>query len=107
MASSVGTVAVLGGGISGLAAAYRLTQIAPSPSRIVLMEASSRLGGWIRTIRNDDGIIYETGTQILILVGANRPDLYVKSTHPLYLRSMLQDEANIRHSMLISNLQRI
>ena len=59
--SHSGTVAVLGGGISGLAAAYKLTQIQPAPKRIVLFEAGSRLGGWIHSSRNNDGVVYETG----------------------------------------------
>ena len=71
MSSSLGTVAVLGGGISGLAAAYRLTQIYPTPKRIVLLEASKRFGGWIQTTRNEDGIIYETGPRTIRPVGAS------------------------------------
>lgn len=68
MASS-GTVAVLGGGISGLAAAYKLTQIHPAPKRIVLFEAASRLGGWIHSSRNEDGVVYEHGPRTLRPVG--------------------------------------
>ena len=30
-------------------------------SRIVLVEASTRLGGWVRTIRHSDGVLYEKG----------------------------------------------
>ncbi len=66
---SSGTVAVLGGGISGLAAAYRLTQIHPAPKRIVLLEAGNRLGGWIHSSRNEDGVIYEHGPRTLRPVG--------------------------------------
>nr|CAG4641718.1 EOG090X06SP [Eurycercus lamellatus] len=64
-----GTFVVLGGGISGLAAAYRLTQIQPSPKRIVLLEASSRLGGWVHSTRNEDGVIYEHGPRTIRPVG--------------------------------------
>lgn len=56
-----GTFAILGGGISGLTAAYRLAKIHPAPKRIVLFEGSARLGGWITTTRNSDGVIYECG----------------------------------------------
>jgi protoporphyrinogen/coproporphyrinogen III oxidase len=43
-------VVVVGGGISGLAAAHRLaTQAAPGSLRITLLEAGDRLGGWVRT----------------------------------------------------------
>lgn len=60
-----GTYAILGGGISGLTAAYRLAQIHPAPKRIVLLEGSSRLGGWITTTRNSDGVIYECGPRTM------------------------------------------
>lgn len=41
---------IVGGGISGLAAAHRLaTQAAPGALRITLLEAQERVGGWVRT----------------------------------------------------------
>lgn len=43
-------VVVIGGGISGLAAAHRLaTQSAPGRVRVTVLEAGDRLGGWVRT----------------------------------------------------------
>ncbi|MEN0015465.1 MAG: protoporphyrinogen oxidase [Solirubrobacteraceae bacterium] len=43
-------LAVVGGGISGLAAAHRLISSAPPASlRVTVIEASDRFGGWIRT----------------------------------------------------------
>ncbi|MEH3054093.1 MAG: protoporphyrinogen oxidase [Patulibacter minatonensis] len=43
-------VVVVGGGISGLAAAHRLaTQSAPGAVQVTLLEASERVGGWVRT----------------------------------------------------------
>jgi len=46
-------VAVLGGGVSGLATAYYLASRAPArapqPLRITLLEAATRCGGWIRS----------------------------------------------------------
>ena len=43
-------VAVVGGGISGLAAAHRLISNAPPASvRVTVLEAGPRFGGWIRT----------------------------------------------------------
>nr|CAG4643225.1 EOG090X06SP [Ilyocryptus agilis] len=64
-----GTYAILGGGISGLTAAYRLTQIQPTPKRIVLLEASSRIGGWIYSERSEDGVVYECGPRTFRPVG--------------------------------------
>ncbi len=41
------TVAVLGGGLTGLATAHYLARLLPASSRITVYEASSRTGGWI------------------------------------------------------------
>ena len=45
------TIGVLGGGISGLSAAYHLARRIPASSttKIVLLEKSKRMGGWIRS----------------------------------------------------------
>jgi oxygen-dependent protoporphyrinogen oxidase len=49
-------VAILGGGISGLAAAHRLTEIAPH-LEVQLFEAQDRLGGILQTVRRGDYLI--------------------------------------------------
>ncbi|NXW88443.1 PPOX oxidase, partial [Alopecoenas beccarii] len=54
------TVAVVGGGISGLAACYHLTR-GPSPPKVLLLEASARLGGWLQSTRTPDGAVFEHG----------------------------------------------
>ncbi len=51
---------VLGGGVSGLAAAHYLTKL-PTAKEIILVESSKRLGGWINTSRHDDGVMFEHG----------------------------------------------
>ena len=53
-------VCVVGGGLAGLAAAHYSLRLATT-SRVVVLEASTRLGGWVRTTRHDDGVIYEAG----------------------------------------------
>ncbi|KAK7075019.1 hypothetical protein SK128_026055 [Halocaridina rubra] len=58
------TVAVLGGGISGLAAAHYLKLSNPS-RKVVIFEASHRLGGWIKSTKFDDGTVYEQGPRTL------------------------------------------
>uniref|UniRef100_A0A8C3WTQ5 Protoporphyrinogen oxidase n=1 Tax=Catagonus wagneri TaxID=51154 RepID=A0A8C3WTQ5_9CETA len=63
------TVVVLGGGISGLAASYHLSR-APSPPKVVLVEGSERLGGWIRSARGPDGAIFELGPRGIRPAGA-------------------------------------
>lgn len=43
------TVAVVGGGLAGLTAAYRL---ASAGARVTLLDSASRLGGWVHTRRH-------------------------------------------------------
>jgi protoporphyrinogen/coproporphyrinogen III oxidase len=57
----MGAVAVVGGGIAGLTAAYRLKQ---RGTRVVVYEAGDRVGGSIRTERRD-GYIAELGPNAL------------------------------------------
>ncbi|NXN91467.1 PPOX oxidase, partial [Rhinopomastus cyanomelas] len=54
------TVAVVGGGISGLAACYHLVR-SPQPPKVLLLEASARLGGWLQSTRTPDGTVFEHG----------------------------------------------
>ena len=60
-------VTILGGGVSGLAAAHYLLK-KPNVNRIIIVEASDRLGGWISTTRNKNRILYEHGPRTI------RPD---------------------------------
>src|SRR5215831_14186159 len=56
-------VVVIGGGITGLTAAYRLAQAAQAPEgplEVVLLEASGRLGGTVAT-HAQDGLLLEQG----------------------------------------------
>jgi oxygen-dependent protoporphyrinogen oxidase len=66
-------VVVIGGGIAGLAAAYRLTQIAPEPA-ITLIESDPRLGGKILTERVD-GFVIEGGPDTFLSLKAGGLDL--------------------------------
>lgn len=58
------TVAVLGGGVAGLAAAHYLGQLRTFP-RILLMEASHRLGGWVSSTTYPDKVVFEHGPRTL------------------------------------------
>lgn len=59
-------IAVIGGGLSGLAAAHRLQELAAdAPVEIVLLEAGNRLGGVAGTAV-EDGFIMETGPDSFI-----------------------------------------
>ena len=68
---------ILGGGITGLSAAHYLSKFV-STEKIVLLEASNRLGGWINTSRHEDGILHEHGPRTIRpagLAGANTLEL--------------------------------
>lgn len=57
---------ILGGGISGLTAAWYLARNAPSTTKITILEASKRFGGWIQSTRvGDDKILFEQGPRTL------------------------------------------
>lgn len=60
-------IAILGGGLSGLCSAYYLSKALPK-SQIVLLEGSSRFGGWVRTIEHE-GITFEAGPRSVRPVG--------------------------------------
>lgn len=69
-AESKSDVGVLGGGITGLAAAYYLTRDNPN-AKVTLYEASDRVGGWLSSKRvdvHDGSVLFEAGPRTL------RPD---------------------------------
>lgn len=59
---------ILGGGISGLSAAYYAANNARN-SAITLLEASNRVGGWIRSKRSPSGAIFEQGPRTIRPIG--------------------------------------
>lgn len=61
-------VAVLGGGISGLAAAWNLARRRPN-FEVLLLEHSERLGGWMRSHRTEEGAVFELGPRSLRTAG--------------------------------------
>lgn len=71
--NDVKDVAILGGGITGLAAAHYLTEELPD-AKVTIYEKADRLGGWMRSdvIDTDDGkIIFESGPRSLRPDGPN------------------------------------
>ncbi|KAK3942704.1 hypothetical protein QBC46DRAFT_362335 [Diplogelasinospora grovesii] len=66
------SIAVLGGGLTGLTAAYYLTRYAPH-AKITIYEASDRLGGWIDTeevaVKTPEGkegkVLFERGARTI------------------------------------------
>ncbi len=57
-------VAVLGAGISGLNVCYKLQKVFNSSVKIVLFEASEKIGGWIQSIEKE-GFLFELGPRSL------------------------------------------
>ena len=64
-------VAVIGGGISGLAAAHRLLQLQPD-ANLTLLEAGARLGGALHTHRDGDLLIEQGADSFLTAPAAAR-----------------------------------
>ena len=63
----VKNVAILGGGITGLTAAFYLSKVLPEV-RITIFEGSSRLGGWLHSTQVDVGnghVVFEQGPRTL------------------------------------------
>lgn len=54
------SVTVLGGGIGGLAASYYLAKN-PQVAKVIVLEGSSRFGGWLWSTRRSDGAVFEHG----------------------------------------------
>ncbi|MEX2316908.1 MAG: protoporphyrinogen oxidase [Pirellulales bacterium] len=57
-------IAVVGGGISGLSAAHRLTELLPR-AKLTLFEASQRLGGVLETVHRDGYLVERSADNFL------------------------------------------
>jgi protoporphyrinogen/coproporphyrinogen III oxidase len=71
--TSTKAVAIIGGGIAGLAAAHRLAEIAPA-ARVTLFEAADRLGGVLQTEMHD-GYLVERAADMFITEPSSAADL--------------------------------
>ncbi|CAG9773036.1 unnamed protein product [Ceutorhynchus assimilis] len=60
---------ILGGGLSGLSAAYYLSKLA-GKEKLALIEASNHLGGWIKSEKVDKEVVFEQGPRTIRPVGA-------------------------------------
>ncbi|MFH5229879.1 protoporphyrinogen oxidase [Antrihabitans spumae] len=88
------SVAVVGAGISGLVAAYRLRQALGPTATITLVEASDRIGGKLRTVPLGDGVI-DIGAEAFVGRRPEVPDLLAELgiadqlVHPAGLRPLV------------------
>lgn len=96
--SSVSSVAVVGGGISGLAAAYRLLELDPS-LKVTLLEASPRLGGTIRSDRRE-GFLLERGPDSFI---SEKPEAVALAKRLGIESRLIETNSNHRRSFIVRN----
>ena len=90
-------VVIIGGGISGLAAAHRLLELGLEPQHLMLLEASSRLGGIIQTEQRD-GFILERGPDSFI---SEKPEA-VSLARRLGIESrLIQTNEEFRRSFIV------
>ena len=95
-------ILIVGGGISGLAAAHRLLELEAS-LQITLIEASSRLGGTLQT-KERDGFLLEQGPDSFISEKPQALELskrlglssHLIETNPKYRRSFLVRAGSLR-----------
>jgi oxygen-dependent protoporphyrinogen oxidase len=97
--AAVKTVGIIGGGITGLSVSYYLRKRFGDAVKSVILEKSSRCGGWIKTTSRTDGneiVNYEQGPRTIRpagVSGMNTLDLieelglsgqvlFVKKDHP-------------------------
>ena len=57
-------IAIIGGGITGLAAAHRLTTLSPE-TEVALFEASDRVGGILQSVRRDGYLIEQSADSLV------------------------------------------
>src|SRR5688572_16834162 len=92
-------IVVVGGGISGLAAAHRLVELGVDKSRITLLEASGRLGGTLET-RNRDGFLLERGPDSFI---SEKPEALALAKRLALESQLIQTNEQHRRSFIVRN----
>lgn len=91
-------VVVIGGGISGLAAAHRLTELNPALD-VTLIEASARLGGTLLTTERD-GFILERGPDSFI---SEKPEAVALAKRLGIESRLIETNAQHRRSFILRN----
>jgi len=94
----VARIVVIGGGISGLAVAHRLVELSPT-TQITLLEASSRLGGTIRTDERD-GFLLERGPDSFI---SEKPEAVALAKRLGIESRLVQTNHEHRRSFIVRN----
>ena len=84
------SIAIIGGGITGLTAAYCLSNAWPK-SQVTIFDSSARFGGWIRSskVEIDGGhIIFEHGPRTLRPSGGPQAELTLQLVRAWRIRSL-------------------
>jgi oxygen-dependent protoporphyrinogen oxidase len=92
-------VVIVGGGISGLAAAHRLLELGLSQTQIVLVEASGRLGGTLETTVRD-GFLLERGPDSFI---SEKPEAVALAKRLGLESRLIQTNEQFRRSFIVRN----
>ena len=95
MIDRINRIVVVGGGISGLAAAHRLN--ARGQTNVTLLEASSRLGGTIQTEYRDDFLI-ERGPDSFI---SEKPEALALAKRLGLESQLIQTNEKYRRSFIV------
>lgn len=97
--------AILGGGISGLSAAYYCVEN-PRLQSTVLYEASNRLGGWIKSVPSPRGVLFEKGPRTIRpygLAGENTLELVNKLNLNDKIMPITASHAAVRNRLIYVN----
>ncbi|MCU1264867.1 MAG: Protoporphyrinogen and coproporphyrinogen oxidase [Acidobacteria bacterium] len=92
-------IVIIGGGITGLAAAHRLLELTKSdqPLEVLLLEGSSRVGGVLKTTERD-GFLIEAGADSFI---SDKPEA-IALAHRLGISSrLIETNENHRRSFIV------
>jgi oxygen-dependent protoporphyrinogen oxidase len=92
-------VVIVGGGISGLAAAHRLVELGVERTQITLLEASGRLGGTLQT-EHRDGFLLERGPDSFI---SEKPEAVALAKRLGLESRLIQTNEQFRRSFIVRN----
>ncbi|HEX2269300.1 MAG TPA: protoporphyrinogen oxidase [Pyrinomonadaceae bacterium] len=92
-------IVIVGGGISGLAAAHRLIELCGNSAEIMLLEAGPRLGGTIQT-EHRDGFLLERGPDSFI---SEKPEAVALAKRLGLESRLIQTNEQYRRSFIVRN----
>ena len=92
-------VVIVGGGISGLAAAHRLVELGLDKTQITLIEASGRLGGTLES-QHRDGFLLERGPDSFI---SEKPEAVALAKRLGLESRLIETNDQFRRSFIVRN----